>query len=63
MTNTFKVRYIGPQMLEIQKGKIYDAINLKDSEKWYGVKDDSGEWYAYAKEFFELVTADKGKKV
>lgn len=41
MTNTFKVRYIGPQMLEIQKGKIYDAINLKDSEKWYGVKDDS----------------------
>ena len=42
-------------MMEIQRGKVYDAIELKNAPNWYGVKDDSGEWYAYAKKFFEIV--------
>ena len=55
VTNTFKVRFVGPEMMEIQRGRVYDAIELENAPNWYGVKDDSGEWYAYAKKFFEIV--------
>lgn len=51
----FKVRYIGEDAAEIRKGEIYEAEVLKDSSAMYGVRDLSGEVYAYPKSLFEKV--------
>lgn len=53
--NVFKVRYIGSDAAEIRKGEIYFAKHLKDCSVMYEVKDRSGEWYAYPKEWFEVI--------
>lgn len=39
------------------KGKVYDATFLKKDphEKWYVIKDSSGEEYAYPRSWFEQV--------
>lgn len=50
-----KVKYIGEDMAEIKKGKIYEAEEAKDDSRYYGVVDDSGESYAYPKTLFEIV--------
>lgn len=53
--NKFKVRYIGEDAAEIRKGEIYDAEELHDSKNMIGVRDRSGEWYAYPKHLFEVI--------
>ena len=57
--NEYIVRYTGPDSVDLRKGELYRAHDLKDSSKLIGVKDQSGEWYAYPKEFFERVDARK----
>lgn len=52
---SYKVMYIGPDAAEIRAGEIYEAQDLQDSEKMIGVKDRSGEWYAYPKKYFEVL--------
>ena len=48
-----KVKYIGKDMAEIRNGEIYDAEEVKDDSRYYGVTDRSGESYAYPKTLFE----------
>lgn len=52
----FRVRYIGEDAAEIRKGEIYQAEELLDSKTMIGVLDRSGEWYAYPKKLFEVIT-------
>ena len=47
--------YLGPDRADIKNGKNYEVMQLKDTNIFYGVKDDSGEWYAYPKESFRLI--------
>lgn len=48
-------RYIGTSSVSFEKHQIYEAKNVVDSllGECYSVKDESGEWYIYGKEFFE----------
>ena len=50
-----KVKYIGKDMAEIRNGEIYDADEVKDDSRYYGVIDRSGESYAYPKTLFEVI--------
>ena len=50
-----KVKYIGKDMAEIRNGEIYDADEVKDDSRYYGVTDRSGESYAYPKTLFEVI--------
>lgn len=52
---SYKVKYIGPDAAEIRAVEVYEAQDLQDSEKMIGVKDRSGEWYAYPKKYFEIL--------
>ena len=56
MMNKFKVRYIGEDVADIRNGEIYEAEELSDCKTMYGIKDRSGECYAYPKSLFETVT-------
>lgn len=51
----YKVRYMGEDAAEIRKGEIYTAHDLKDSGVMIGVRDRSGEYYAYPKQLFEKI--------
>ena len=55
MTNRFKVKYIGEDAADIRNGEIYEAEELADCKTMYGVKDHSGECYAYPKSLFEII--------
>lgn len=50
-----KVKYIGKDMAEIRNGEIYDADEVKDDSRYYGVIDRSGESYVYPKTLFEVI--------
>lgn len=50
-----KVRYIGKDMAEIRYGEVYDAHEMKDDKRYYGVVDRSGDCYCYPKTLFEIV--------
>ncbi len=51
----FRVRYTGEDGAEIRNGDVYDAIDISDHAGMYGVKDLSGEYYAYPKSLFEKI--------
>ena len=53
VADEYKVRYVGEDAAEIRKGEIYTAHDLKDSNLLIGVRDRSGEYYAYPKQLFE----------
>lgn len=55
MKNSFKVRYIGEDAADIRKNEIYEAEELLDCKTMYGVRDRSGECYAYPKALFEVI--------
>lgn len=55
MKNKIKVRYTGADAAEIRNGEIYEAEELLDCKTMFGVKDRSGECYAYPKAFFEVI--------
>lgn len=55
MTTEYSVLYIGADSADLRNGEIYRAHDLKDNEKMIGVKDHSGEWYAYPRSLFEKV--------
>lgn len=48
--------YNGPDRADIKNGEIYDIMELKDTGEFYGVKDNSGEWYAYPKFYFNVIS-------
>nr|DAI03638.1 MAG TPA: hypothetical protein [Caudoviricetes sp.] len=52
----YKAKYIGPDAAEIRTGEVYAAQDLECSEKMIGVKDRSGEWYAYPRDLFVKVS-------
>lgn len=52
----YKAKYIGPDAAEIRTGEVYVAQDLEGSEKMIGVKDRSGEWYAYPRNLFVRVS-------
>lgn len=52
---TIKVRYIGRDRADIRYGDIYDACEIRDDSRFYGVVDRSGDACAYPKCFFEIV--------
>ena len=51
-----KVKYIGSDMAEIYNGEIYEAFDIKDDDRFYGVIDRSGEAYAYPKNLFIVMS-------
>ena len=51
-----KVEYLGVDMAEIRNGEIYEATEIKDDSRYYRVLDHSGEWYAYPKTLFEIIS-------
>ena len=51
----YRVRYMGEDAAEIRKGEIYTAHDIGDDGRLIGVKDRSGEYYAYLKQLFERV--------
>lgn len=51
----FKVKYTGPDAAEIRTGEVYLAHELADNKRMLGVKDRSGEWYAYPADLFTKV--------
>lgn len=53
-----KVKYIGKDRADIRNGDIYDASEVRDDPRYYGIVDRSGEEYAYPKSFFEIVTQE-----
>lgn len=53
--NEYSVKYIGPDSADLRVGEIYQAHDLADSRQMIGVKDRSGEWYAYPKNLFETI--------
>ena len=56
MTNKkFKVKYIGQDRVSIRNGDVYEAYNIRDDDRYYGVVDLTGEDYAYPKKLFEVV--------
>lgn len=55
MMNEYKVRYLGEDAIEIRKGEVYTAHDLRDSSTMIGVLDLSGEYYAYPKVLFERI--------
>lgn len=50
-----KVKYIGKDRADIRNGDIYDASEVRDDPRYYGIVDRSGEEYAYPKSFFGVV--------
>ena len=62
LPNKYFVRYIGEDAAEIRKDEIYQAEALQDSDNMIGVRDCSGEWYAYPKELFQPVIAEGSGK-
>lgn len=52
---TIKVKYIGPDRAEIRFGDICEALEVRDDSRLYGVRDRSGEFYAYRKDLFEII--------
>lgn len=55
MVNSFKVKYIGEDAADIRNGEIYEAEELIDCKTMYGIKDRSGDYYAYPKSLFEVI--------
>lgn len=55
--NKFRVRYIGPDDIDLRNGDIYQAIELLDCNTMYGIFDRSDECYAYPRELFQKVDA------
>lgn len=53
--NEYKVKYIGPDSADLRTGQIYQAHDLADCANMIGVKDRSGEWYAYPRNMFETI--------
>ena len=51
-----EVEYLRVDMAEIRNGEIYEATEIKDDSRHYGVLDHSGEWYAYPKTLFEIIS-------
>ena len=52
-----KVKYLGGyDYLCLKEGDVYEAYELTDDTRFYAVKDMSGEFYAYPKGYFEVVT-------
>ena len=54
-TTDYKVRYLGEDAIEIRKGEIYSAHDLRDCSTMIGVLDLSGEYYAYPRSLFERI--------
>ena len=44
---------ISNNRIDLIPEKIYDVI--EETKRWYRVKDESGDVYAYPKSFFEIV--------
>ena len=53
-----KVKYIGDDRADLRNGEIYEAHEIKDDNRYYGVVDRSGESYAYLKSLFEIISDD-----
>lgn len=50
-----KAKYIGEDDIDLRHGETYEVCKISDDNRFLGVKDRSGEVYAYSKELFEIV--------
>lgn len=48
-----RVKYIGKDLVAMEKGKIYDVISVENG--WYRIKTELDEDYLFPPESFELV--------
>ncbi len=39
--------------IDLVPGKVYEVV--EETKRWFRIKDESGEVYAYPKSFFEIV--------
>lgn len=42
-----KLRYVGPDMIDILDGHVYECLGVELDGKWYRVIDESGDDYLY----------------
>lgn len=49
-----KVKYIGPDMVTLEKGKTYDVISVEKG--WYRIMTELDEDYLVPPEAFEIVS-------
>lgn len=52
---SFKVKCTKEGLLCLRKGDIYDAREIVDDSRYFGVFDLMKDWYAYPKEWFEII--------
>ena len=55
------MRYIGRDRADIRYGDIYDACEIRDDSRFYGVVDRSGDACAYPKCFLKLLKRGKNR--
>lgn len=48
-----KVRYIGPEMVTLEKGKLYDVIKIEKG--LFRIMSELGEDYLFPPEMFEII--------
>ena len=53
------VRYIGEDTAGLRAGGLYLAHTLEDTDQMIGVKDLSGEWYAYPRDLFDALEIEE----
>lgn len=54
-----KAKYIGEDDVDIRNGEVYEVCEVVDDKRLIGVKDRSGELYAYPRGLFEIVKETK----
>ena len=52
-----KVKYIGPDLVSLEKNKIYDVISVEKG--WYRIMTELDESYLFPPKVFEVVENDK----
>lgn len=50
-----KAKYIGENDIDVRTGEIYEVCEVKDDKRLLGVKDRSGDLYAYPRGLFEII--------
>lgn len=52
-----KVKYIGSELISIEKNKIYDVISIEKG--WYRIMTELDETYLFPPELFEVIDSEK----
>ena len=54
-----KVKYIGPDLVAMKKGKIYTVISIE--KDWYRIMTEIGEDYLFPPNLFEIIENEENQ--